>query len=144
MAKMKQFRDIRTKYSDILFMLASLSQTTFSTRLGTWLLASLSLSQFYKQRQKSCTWKKSPERHLEWSNLGPLLTPCKSQSEDGSSQLREEQFSQIHEGIPAMTLGGNHCGLCSHHNLNLLESLAFVEHLCTLPMLDIFLPTLLQ
>ena len=43
-----------------------------------------------------------------------------------------------------MTLGGSHCGLRSHHNLNLPESLAFVEHLCTLPMLDIFLPTLLQ
>lgn len=46
------FSDIRTKYSNILFMLASLSQTTFSTRLGTWLLASLSLSQFYKQTKE--------------------------------------------------------------------------------------------
>ena len=62
----------------------------------------------------------------------------------GCSELREEQFSQTHEGIPAMTLEGYQCGLGSRHRLHPLESLAFVEHLCTPPMLDIFLPTLLQ
>lgn len=73
-----------------------------------------------------------------------MLMPCKSLSEGGSSELREEQFSQTHEGIPAMTLEGYQCGLGSRHRLHPLESLAFVEHLCTPPMLDIFLPTLLQ
>ena len=46
------FRDVRTKYSNILSMSAS-------HKVETWLLASPSLSQFYKQRRKSCTWKKS-------------------------------------------------------------------------------------
>lgn len=68
-----------------------------------------------------------------------MLTPCKSLSEDGSPQLKEEQFSQTHEGITAMTLGGNHCEQGSHPNLNLRESLAFLEHFCTPRLLDMFM-----
>lgn len=138
------FTDIRTKYSNILFYVSITVPDHFLHKVGDLAVGKPQSLTVLQTETKELHLKKSPERHLEWSNLGPLLTPCKSQSEDGSSQLREEQFSQTHEGIPAMTLGGSHCGLRSHHNLNLPESLAFVEHLCTLPMLDIFLPTLLQ
>lgn len=41
-------------------------------------------------------------------------THDKSLSEDGSSELEEEQFSQTHGGITAMTSGGDHCDLGSH------------------------------
>lgn len=72
-----------------------------------------------------------------------MLTLDKSLLEDGSSQLEEEQFFPTHGGIPAMTQG-NCCELGSHPNLNLLKSLAFLEHLCIQAMLGIFIPTVLQ
>lgn len=44
---------------------------------------------------------------------------------------KEGLFSQTRGGVTAMTLGGNRGEPGSHPDLNLLESLACLEHLCT-------------
>lgn len=78
MARVKLDLEISgSKYSNILFMSASLSQITFFMRLGTWLLAaSCSCPYSSANRYKrAAVAKKASEKDSEWSNLRPMLTP---------------------------------------------------------------------